>query len=82
MTLLKTISVLLSVSNLCADLRGNGMTLLAADWKTLGSYASYVQDVFRSFQVPLQSEYDPDQVAAYFHRRPHVLLFRLLEVHA
>jgi hypothetical protein len=55
---------------------------LAADLKTLESYSSRIQGVFQSFQVPLQYDYDPDEVAAYFHRRPHVLVFRLLEVHA
>jgi hypothetical protein len=64
---------------LCAELRGRN--LLAADLKVLESYASYIQGVFQSFQVPLQNDYDPDQVAAYFHRRPHILVFRFLEVH-
>lgn len=59
-----------------------GKDLLAADLKTLESYSSRIQGVFQSFQVPLQYDYDPDEVAAYFHRRPHVLVFRLLEVGA
>lgn len=62
-----------------AELRGKD--LLIADFKTLESYSSYIQSVLQNFQVPLQTNYDPDQVAAYFHRRPHVLLYRLLEVH-
>ncbi|KAG0583481.1 hypothetical protein KC19_3G139700 [Ceratodon purpureus] len=57
-----------------------GKDLLAADLRTLERYSSYIQGVFQSFQVPLQNDYDPDEVAAYFHRRPHVLVFRLLEV--
>lgn len=57
-----------------------GKDLLIADFKTLESYSSYIQSVLQNFQVPLQTNYDPDQVAAYFHRRPHVLLYRLLEV--
>ncbi|XP_024358168.1 uncharacterized protein [Physcomitrium patens] len=59
-----------------------GKDLLDADLRTLESYSSFVQGVFQSFKVPLQNEYDPDQVAAYFHRRPHVLLLRFLEVGA
>lgn len=65
--------------SLFAELRGKD--LLDADLRTLESYSSFVQGVFQSFKVPLQNEYDPDQVAAYFHRRPHVLLLRFLEVH-
>jgi hypothetical protein len=36
--------------------------------------------VVRNFRVSLPNNYDPDQIAAYFDHRPHVLIFQLLEV--
>ncbi len=53
---------------------------MAADVDTLGKYVEHIKSVTRNFRVPLQNNYDPDQIAAYFDHRPHVLIFRLLEV--
>ena len=33
-----------------------------------------------SARLPLQADYDPDEVAHYFTRRPHLLGFRLVQV--
>lgn len=62
-----------------AELRGS--ELLAADLKTLEKYGNHIQGLVRTFQVPLQNDYDPDQVAAYFRCRPHVVFARLVEVY-
>jgi aarF domain-containing kinase len=48
----------------------------------LESMLSTFTSVVRNFRVSLPNHYDPDQIAAYFDQRPHVLIFRLLEVFA
>ncbi len=71
--------VLRTKAFLChAELRG--FEVMAADVDTLGKYVEHIKSMTRNFRVPLQNNYDPDQIAAYFDHRPHVLIFRLLEV--
>ena len=40
----------------------------------------YVKWWVYTWTVPLQPQYDPDEVAAYFWRRPHLLLLRFVQV--
>jgi aarF domain-containing kinase len=76
---LRLYQVLRTKAFLChAELRG--FEVMAADVHTLGKYVEHIKSVTRNFRVPLQNNYDPDQIAAYFDHRPHVLIFRLLEV--
>lgn len=58
----------------------SGIDLLAADIKSLNEYATYIRGLFKVWRIPLQESYDPDQIAGYFNCRPHVLVFRILEV--
>lgn len=58
----------------------SGTDLLAADIKSLNEYATYIRGLFKVWRIPLQESYDPDQIAGYFNCRPHVLVFRILEV--
>ncbi|KAL3684266.1 hypothetical protein R1sor_002288 [Riccia sorocarpa] len=60
----------------------SGRALLEADVLTLGSYGDYFKEVVGAWRVPLQLSYNPDYVADYFNRRPHLIVFRLLEVAA
>ena len=63
-----------------AELRG--AELLAADLKIFENYGNHIQDLVRSFQVPLQNDYDRDQVEAYYRCCPHVVFARLIEVYS
>ncbi|XP_059070318.1 uncharacterized aarF domain-containing protein kinase At1g71810, chloroplastic-like [Cryptomeria japonica] len=57
-----------------------GTDLLAADVKSLKEYIDYLRGSLDMWRIPLQESYDPDQIAAYFNCRPHVLASRILEV--
>ncbi|XP_031502983.1 uncharacterized protein LOC116266052 isoform X1 [Nymphaea colorata] len=60
--------------------------LLGADLKVLGDCADYLRDYLSLactvWTLPLPDVYDPLLVAQYFGCRPHVILFRLMEVFA
>lgn len=49
-----------------------------------GAYFRHLQRqvawAIRSARLPLQPDYDPNEVAHYFSRRPHLLGFRLVQV--
>ncbi|KAG6554988.1 hypothetical protein Mapa_003573 [Marchantia paleacea] len=60
----------------------SGRALLAADMQTLRSYGDHVKEMLGVWRVPLQLCYNPDYVANYFNRRPHLLVSRFLEVAA
>ncbi|CAM6096469.1 unnamed protein product [Calypogeia fissa] len=60
----------------------SGRDLLAADMEAIESYENYFRGLLSTWRIPLRQSYDPEAVASYFNRRPHLLLFRLLQVSA
>jgi hypothetical protein len=58
----------------------SGKDLLAADFEAVKSYGHFLGGYLSAWRIPLKLPYDPEAVASYFNRRPHLLLFRLLEV--
>lgn len=66
------------ISHCLAEL--SGMDLLMADLKALEAYAGYFYCLSKVWSKPLPGVYDPQDVAAYFNCRPHVVALRLLEV--
>lgn len=54
--------------------------LLMADLEALKVYANYLRHVSQVLSMPLPEVYDQQRVAIYFSCRPHVLMFRMLEV--
>ena len=58
----------------------SGVDLFMADINALEAYASYFYYLSKMWTKPLPEVYDPQEVADYFSRRPHVVVFRLLEV--
>lgn len=51
-----------------------------ADLEALKVYVDYLRHVSQAWSMPLPEVYDPQRVALYFSCRPHVLVFRMLEV--
>lgn len=51
-----------------------------ADLKALEAYASYFYYLSKLWSRPLPEVYNPEEVADYFNRRPHIVAIRLLEV--
>lgn len=51
-----------------------------ADLKALEAYAGYFYYLSKIWSKPPPEVYDPQDVAAYFSCRPHVVALRLLEV--
>ncbi|KAL2623662.1 hypothetical protein R1flu_003867 [Riccia fluitans] len=60
----------------------SGRAILEADMQTLSAYGDYFKEAIGAWRVPLQLSYNSDYVANYFNRRPHLLVFRFLEVAA
>jgi hypothetical protein len=60
----------------------SGMELLRADADKVKGYVDNAVFWLMGWRIPLQSSYDPHMVASYFNRRPHVLLFRIIQVRA
>lgn len=60
----------------------SGLDLAVADFLAIKGYLHMALGWIWALQVPLEPSYDPDLIAAYFNRRPHVLLFRILQVSA
>lgn len=58
----------------------SGVDLFMADLKALETYASYFYHLSKLWSRPLPEVYDPQEVADYFNRRPHIVALRLLEV--
>ncbi|KAG2723530.1 hypothetical protein I3760_02G173900 [Carya illinoinensis] len=58
----------------------SGVDLLLADLKALEAYAGYLYYLSKAWSKPLPEVYDPQDIADYFSRRPHIVAFRLLEV--
>ncbi|XP_034704591.1 uncharacterized protein slr1919 [Vitis riparia] len=58
----------------------SGVDLFMADLKALETYASYFYHLSKLWSKPLPEVYDPQEVADYFNRRPHIVALRLLEV--
>ncbi|KAL0918445.1 hypothetical protein M5K25_010454 [Dendrobium thyrsiflorum] len=58
----------------------SGLDILMADLEALKAYADYIQHLFQVWTMPLPEFYDPEKVEDYFSCRPHVLMFRILEV--
>ena len=56
------------------------MDLLLADLEALKVYVNYLRHASQVWSMPLPEVYDPQRVANYFSCRPHVLMFRMLEV--
>lgn len=56
------------------------MDLLMADLEALKVYANYLRSASQLWSTPLPEVYEPQRVADYFSCRPHVLVFRMLEV--
>ncbi|MCO5586944.1 hypothetical protein L7F22_040889 [Adiantum nelumboides] len=60
----------------------SGLDLAVADFAAMKGYLLMAIGWLRGWQIPLEPCYDPQLIAAYFNRRPHVLLFRILQVSA
>ncbi|XP_059628301.1 uncharacterized protein LOC132271059 isoform X1 [Cornus florida] len=58
----------------------SGVDLFVADLRALEAYANYFYYLSKKWTKPLPEGYDPQEVADYFSRRPHVVVLRLLEV--
>jgi hypothetical protein len=53
------------------------MELMMADLEALKLYVNYFMAILTT---PLPQHYDPDLLAQYFVSRPHILVFRTVEV--
>ncbi|GJP48198.1 hypothetical protein CLOM_g7471 [Closterium sp. NIES-68] len=62
----------------CARASAGG--ILAADAEYVRATGDVARWWLASWRVPLQYEYDPDDVAHYFDRRPHIVLLRTLKI--
>ncbi|KAI5082203.1 hypothetical protein GOP47_0001946 [Adiantum capillus-veneris] len=60
----------------------SGLDLAVADFIAVKGYLLMALGWLRALQIPLEPCYDPELIADYFNRRPHVLLFRVLQVSA
>ncbi|XP_024529756.1 uncharacterized protein LOC9650796 isoform X2 [Selaginella moellendorffii] len=60
----------------------SGWDIVAADIATIRQYFDNVKLQLAIWKLPLQEAYDPEDLAVYFNARPHLLLFRALEVSA
>ncbi|KAH7298044.1 hypothetical protein KP509_25G025000 [Ceratopteris richardii] len=58
----------------------SGLKLAAADALAIKAYFQMALNWTRALNIPLNSSYDPGFIAAYFSRRPHVLLFRVFQI--
>ncbi|CAN0909274.1 Uncharacterized protein slr1919 [Linum grandiflorum] len=58
------------------------MDLLMADLQAFKTYADYFYCLSKTWSKPLPEAYDPQTVSDYFNCRPHLVIFRLLEVSA
>ena len=69
---------LLFTKNMISGL--SGMDLVLADAEKLKGYVDNALFWLMAWRIPLQPFYDPHMVASYYNRRPHVLLFRIIQV--
>lgn len=72
------VGVDIKIHNLLTGL--SGVDLLMADLKALEAYARYFYYLSKVWSKPLPETYNAQDVADYFNCRPHVVVFRLLEV--
>ena len=69
---------LLITKNMISGL--SGMDLVLADAEKIKGYVDNAVFWLMAWRIPLQPFYNPHMVASYFNRRPHVLLFRIIQV--
>lgn len=60
----------------------SGLELLAADTRVIKGYINQTLAWLMAWRLSLESYYEPEMIADYFNRRPHVLFFRILQVSA
>lgn len=58
----------------------SGTDLMMADLEALKLYINYLRHASQVWFMPLPEVYDHERVAYYFSCRPHVLVFRMVEV--
>eukprot|EP00252_Welwitschia_mirabilis_P018060 TRINITY_DN40238_c0_g1_i1.p1 TRINITY_DN40238_c0_g1~~TRINITY_DN40238_c0_g1_i1.p1 ORF type:complete len:798 (-),score=152.21 TRINITY_DN40238_c0_g1_i1:155-2548(-) len=60
----------------------SGIELLMADLRLIKYHANHIKSFFGFWNTTLPETYDPNKIANCFNQRPHLLVFRILEISA